>query len=264
MLFSLLSSTLLLTANGQSDQILADLENYCGTGGADTWYDVDDDDWYWGNDFYDFVKAGTQKDGVTPGDIYPAGFRSMILPWYNEPPICLLVPESHDKKVEILLESELDNANLCIHDASDTSVGKNDVGSIDNCGTGKIYACFTAATLAASREDFGFYIYCNDGCEESDIPVWIRIRISDRDWDDGKDGVENDLEHWCERERGTHYEGDDDEPLMYTYPSDLLPDEPSKYPFHIKHLLTRSAASVNRPGLWLAALLLAPLVALLA
>jgi len=143
----------------------------------------------------------------------------------------------------------MDNANLCINDAAYAGVGNNNVGSGMNCGTGKIYACFTAAT--ATNENFGFFVDCKEGCEDMDIDVWIRIRVSDRSWDEGKTDTESDLEHWCEQERGnTNVQGN----MYYTYPSDLLPDEPSDYPFHIRQIFGFNAGSQTKPRVWLVSL----------
>lgn len=212
--------------------------------------------WSWSNSWQTEEAAGET--------VYPAGFNQYTLGWYNNPPICMKVEGSHDKKVEILLESDTENANLCIHDASDTSVDLNEVGSVSNCGTGKLYACFTAATAddgsGDSGEDFGFYVFCNgSGCEQSDLTVRMRIRLSERSWDDGKTDLTDDLEHWCEYERGTNIEdhidineGDNGYgQSYYTYPSDLLPDNPTTFPFHITHLGYKSSASLARPSIWL-------------
>jgi len=209
--------------------------------------------WSWSNDWQTQEAAGEI--------VYPAGFARYTLGWYNNPPICMKVEGSHDKKVEILLESDTENANLCIHDASDTSVDLNEVGSVSNCGTGKLYACFTAATAddgsGDNGEDFGFYVFCNgSGCEQSDLTVRMRIRLSERSWDEGKEDLETDLEHWCEYERGTNIEDHVDitdgengyGKSYYTYPSDLLPDNPTSFPFHITHLGYSSSASFVRPG----------------
>jgi len=227
------------TANAQT-WIEERLESYCG--GYNTWQEVDINDWDmtddWDEDF---------QDGI---EVHPAGFRYYVLGHYNEPPICMLVPESSDKKVEVLIESPLENANLCIYDASYDQVASNNVGNVQNCGTGKVYACFTAATVGGG--DLGFYVMCNnEGCEDSEVPVWIRIRVSDQSWSAGKTSTADDLEHWCEAERGTHLIEDDySSPLYYTYPSDLVPDEPSNYPFHIHQIFGKNAGSRTSPSLW--------------
>lgn len=231
--------------------INSDLLSYCPDG-YETWResDVSTNDWYWGDDWDEFLANGTSPDGTDPGPIYPAGFRQYTLGQYSQPPICMKVQNSRDYKVEILMESPLENANLCIHDASYNGVGNNAVGNVENCGSGKIYACFTAAT--ATDQDFGFYTSCNEGCEDMAVDVWIRVRISPTSWDTGKTGVADDLEHWCATERGTPFDtSDPDSPLYYTYPSDLIPDEPSSYPFHIKQLFGNNSGSHTRPRVWL-------------
>lgn len=257
-------------------EVASDLKQYCPAYNDDPdrnhandqwrWEEVPADDWYWEDDWDELLRNRLRKDGSTmaipstvPGgpqaEIYPAGFKLYQLPIYSEPPICQWVPNSRDKKVEILLESNLENANLCIHDVSYNNVGSNSVGNIENCGSGKIYACFTAATVEG--QDFGFYVSCETGCEDMFVDVWMRIRVSTMSWDDGKEGVSSDLEHWCEGERGAHLDSEDiTTELYYQYPSDLIPDKPSKYPFHIHQIFGGSPGSHTRPSVWLTTLLL--------
>jgi len=260
-------TALLLTADAQTltaTDTVTRLEQFCpyvkdktGTdsdggimGGYYTWETdmIDIDDWYWGEDWDEWVANNTSPKVVDEaGAVYPAGFKNYVLGQYSEPPICMLVEGSSDKKVEILMESPLENANLCIRDASYTGAGNNEVGNIENCGSGKIYACFTAATQ--DGDDFGFYVTCEEGCEDMEVDVWIRVRVSPRSWDQGKDDLETDLEHWCAEERGTHIDSEDyDSHLFYTYPSDLIPDEPSEYPFHIHQIFGRNAGAADRPS----------------
>lgn len=264
-MISAIFSAFLLTAT--LGDIEENLRVYCPTDGYYEWneatapdptVDTGNGKWTWDMDW-----QTQEADGV---EVYPAGFSRYTLGWYNQPPICMKVAGSHDKKVEILLESDTENANLCIHDASDTSVDLNEVGSVSNCGTGKLYACFTAATAEddSSQEDFGFYVFCNGaGCEMSDLTVRMRIRLSEQSWDDGKEDLTSDLEHWCEYERGTNIEDhvttvvEGDEAYgqaYYQYPSDLLPDNPTQFPFHITHLGYSSAAGFVRPSIWLSLL----------
>jgi len=220
-------------------------------------------DWYFGEDWANYLADGTTPDGKS--GVFPAGFRQFTLTRYSEPPICIKVGDdsntndpytSADKKVEILLESPMENVNLCIHDAKYTGTGNNDVGSVSNCGTGKLYACFTAATYSEDNsgnavfENFGFYVDCETGCEDMDIDVWIRIRVSEKSWDEGKETTADDLEHWCEAERGTELDDEGEAQLYYTYPSDLLPDEPSQYPFHIQQIFGKNAGHATRPNIW--------------
>jgi len=218
-------------------------------GGYDRWRNVPADEWYFEDDWEEALANGTT--------VYPAGFRNYTLGIYNDPPVCMLVPNSKDKKVEILIESPMENANLCVIDASYNGISNNQVGSVQNCGTGKIYACFTAAMAENddpfdnSQENFGFYVSCQEGCEDMAIDLWIRVRLSTQSWTQGKTNTTDDLEHWCEGERGNTGTFDGVEQMYYQYPSDLIPDEPTNYPFHIHQIFGRNSGSQTKPHIWL-------------
>jgi len=225
---------------------IADLRKHCAED-YDIWYDVPESEWYWESDW---TQAMQLSDNV-----YPVGFREYTLREFNEPPVCIHVPNSKDKKVEILIESELPNANICVNDASDLGVSTNNVGMVSTCGRGQFYACFTAAVAEGEdeSENFSFFIHCEESCEASDVDLLVRVRVSEQSWTEGKTGVENDLEMWCEMEKGTEVLDDNGDFLGYynTYPTELLPDEPSNYPFHIKHLFGESAGSQTKPNHYL-------------
>jgi len=194
-----------------------------------TWTDIPTDDWYWGTDYNEKVAAGE--------DVSPAGFRPYTLVEFNEPPVCMEVPDSGDKKVEILIETVVEDAHICIHDASDIGFANNDVGNVDTCGMGLLYACFTAAEAeddTNNYEDFSFYVYCKESCEASDVGIWMRIRTSEQTWEAGKTGVDDDLEMWCEMEKGTVLNDTDGvEHNYFTYPEDLITDNPLVFPYRI-------------------------------
>jgi len=209
------------------------LEQFCPNAtDRKPWIDVPEDDWYWGTDYNDKVAAGDE-------DVWPAGFRLKTLAEFNEPPVCMSVPNSGDKKVEILIETVVEDAHICIHDASDIGFANNDVGNVDTCGMGLLYACFTAAEAeteagADSYEDFSFYVYCKESCEASDVGIWLRVRTSTQTWEAGKTGVADDLEMWCEMEKGTTMtDSDGNEHNYFTYPEDLVADDPVVFPFRI-------------------------------
>jgi len=254
----MLLATFIGLLHSAHSEITGDLLQYCPDGFFN-WMDgtaPTENEWYFENDWAEFITNGTTPNGAS--GVYPAGFLPFTLVRYSEPPICVMVGDhedntdsftSRDKKVEILMESPMENVNLCITDASYSGVGNNNVGSLQSCGTGKIYACFTAAT--DTGENFGFVVDCKEGCEDMDIDVWIRIRVSEKSWDEGKETTADDLEHWCETERGTTVDDNDGGvKLYYTFPSDLLPDKPSKYPFHIEQIFGQNAGSQTRPNIW--------------
>jgi len=225
---------------------IADLKKQCGDN-YDIWYDVPESQWTWDNDW----RQSTET-------VYPVGFRQYTLKEFNEPPVCIHVPNSKDKKVEILIESDSANANICVNDASDLGVGTNNVGMVSTCGRGQFYACFTAAVAEdpdgnAEGQNFSFFIHCEESCEASDVDLLVRVRTSEQSWTEGKSGVESDLEMWCEMEKSTEVYDSNGEVLglFNTYPSELMPDEPSSYPFHIKHLFGNSAGSQTKPNHYL-------------
>jgi len=218
---------------------ISELQKHCATTYRN-WTAVPESDWYWENDWASRIANGDA--------VYPVGFQQFTLAEFNEPPICLHVPNSGDKKVEILIESESADASICIHDASDLGYSNNDVGNVATCGRGQLYSCFTAAEAGevdaetqatVSLEDFSFYVYCQESCEASDVNLWIRIRISEQSWDEGKTGVEDDLEMWCEMEKGTKLldpiTGEEmPDTYYFTWPSELIEDNPSRWPFTIQ------------------------------
>jgi len=189
-------------------------------------------------------------------DIYPVGFKAFSLREFNEPPTCIHVPNSSDKKVEVMIETASKDSRICIMDGNDMGVGtNNEVGNVKTCDNGQLYACFTAATRS-TNDDFYFYIFCDGSCEASDVDLWVRIRVSDRAWSSGKTDTQSDIEMWCEMEKGVTTEGKDDnneikQQMEFTWPSELLPDYPSQLPFRITHLdkSPASMATVSRLAL---------------
>lgn len=210
-------------------------------------------------------------------DITPAGFKSYSLAEFNEPPVCLSVPHSANKKVEVMIETDSKDSRVCIIDGSDLGVSNNNVGNIKTCDNGQLYACFNGQ----DNSSFEFYIFCDEACEASDVQIWVRIRISEGDWDTGKTTTEDDIEMWCEMEKtqtknikvsageikdennllklngltgetvlssypSNTWEGKDGDYYFlfndYTWPSEINPREPANYPFRIsKGGLTSSA-----------------------
>jgi len=206
------------------------LEQFCSDeNDREVWQELPTDEWYWGDDYNEKVAQGET--------VYPAGFRSYTLVEFNEPPVCMSVPNSGDKKVEILIETVVEDAHICIHDASDIGFANNDVGNVDTCGMGLLYACFTAAEAeddANTYEDFSFYVYCKESCEASDVDIWLRVRTSTQTWQAGKTGVDDDLEMWCEMEKGTKVnDTNHTEHNYFSYPEDLVSDNPLVFPFKI-------------------------------
>lgn len=194
-----------------------------------------------------FIEDG-DIDGVSTAgmethrviNIYPVGFKPFDLREFNEPPVCIWVPNSGDKKVEVMIETEMNDAAVCIRDGSDLGIGRNaDVGNVETCNDGKLEACFTAASDRDQNEDFFFMIYCEGSCEATDIDLWLRIRTSRNNWSYGKTTTEDDIEMWCEMEKGTtstytNKKGNLIEMNDYSWPSELLPSKPDNNPFNVQ------------------------------
>jgi len=205
------------------------LDMFCESDEQEVWVEKSTDEWYWGDDYNEKVAQGDP-------DVYPAGFQLKTLQEFNEPPVCITVPNSGDKKVEILIETVVEDAHICIHDASDIGFANNDVGNVDTCGMGLLYACFTAAEAETENtyEDFSFYVYCKESCEASDVGFWLRVRTSTQTWQAGKTGVDDDLEMWCEMEKGTKVNDTNKvEHNYFSYPEDLVSDNPLVFPYKI-------------------------------
>jgi len=198
-------------------------------------------------------------------DIYPAGFKDYQLSEFNQPPACFHVEQSANKKVEVMIEADSKDARICIRDGRDPGVNLNNVGNVSTCDNGQLYACFTAAE--AQNSDFYFYVYCDESCEASDVPIWVRVRVSEGDWSTGKTNTADDIEMWCEMEKEsvfttttkiiqygpdgkaqTDVQGNvvkQDETIVFndfTWPSELNPREPRSYTIRVNKNGLNSAA----------------------
>lgn len=220
--------------------------------------DTDDENCYGHETREEAIAAGCSWDlddvvwkTYTLEDIYPAGFRAFSLREFNEPPLCIHVPNSSDKKVEVMIETEMNDSRICVTDGRDMGVFNNDVGNVKTCDNGQLYSCFTAATTQTGgnsqyRNDFFFYISCEGSCEASDVDLWVRMRMSEQAWEEGKKDWASDIEYWCEGETATFYLGPNGEKRNeFTYPHELLPDEPREYPYRITHSMPDSASAIS-------------------
>lgn len=227
--------------------------------------DRDDENCYGHETRQDAVDAGcswdTQNnDGdytdavwktYTLQDIYPAGFRAFSLREFNEPPLCIHVPNSSDKKVEVMIETDMNDSRICLTDGRDMGIFNNDVGNVKTCDNGQLYSCFTAATTQINgatqyRNDFFFFISCEGSCEASDVDLWVRMRMSERNWEEGKKDWASDIEYWCEGQTATFAEDPKgNKHNEFTFPHELLPDEPTDYPFRITHSMPDSASAIS-------------------
>lgn len=180
--------------------------------------------------------------GATPVPIYnkniketmPVGFISATLREFSDPPICVYVPNSDGRMVEIKAEPEENGNRLCVSDLKSDVLNRNEAGQGTPCDETRLRTCFADASTStristtrapkkqdrsnAYADDFTFYIFCNnEGCNEGgDVPLWIRARASKDSWKAGHQTATQNVEMWCQYVLDKYPDWD-------KYPSDLEP-----------------------------------------
>jgi len=92
-------------------------------------------DWYEA----DFLQ---QEDPVGKNEVYPAGFMHATLQEYNNPPVCIYVPNSAGKVIEVKVEPDEKNSRMCISDLHDDTTNRNDPGQNTTCDDFRLLSCF--------------------------------------------------------------------------------------------------------------------------
>jgi len=168
-----------------------------------------------------------QDDPVGSNKIYPAGFKHATLQEYNNPPVCVFVPNSAGKVIELKLEPDEKNSRLCISDLQDDMNSRNDPGQNTTCDDFRLLSCFAdggeSDTTRDKKKDFAFFVTCDEGCEEGgEVHFWYRARVSKRGWynvdeDSDKQVAADNTEMWCQYILEKY-------PDFNVYPQDLVPD----------------------------------------
>lgn len=153
--------------------------------------------------------------------VYPGGYAHARLRQGNDPPVCVYVPESANKVVEIRVAPDETGNRLCVSDLHDDSKDRNDPGQITTCDDSSLKTCFIDAEDTQDNNNppgVAFYIECDTTCEEqTDVYLWYRVRMSEGTWaDNGDNGASNNIEMWCNAVNGEY-------PQYDLYPSDLAP-----------------------------------------
>jgi len=148
----------------------------------------------------------------------PAGFVSAVLREFSDPPVCVFVPNSAGKMIEIKAEPEEAGNRLCVSDLHDDVLGRNEGGQGTPCDETRLKTCFPDAS---DDKDFTFYIFCNnEGCSEgANVPFWLRARVSENSWQEGHSTARDNVEMWCQYVQ-------DDYPAWDVYPFDLEETKP--------------------------------------
>jgi len=151
-------------------------------------------------------------------DVFPAGFIPATLKEFSDPPVCVYVPNSQGRMIEIKAEPEESGNRLCVSDLQDDVLGRNEAGQGTPCDETRLRTCFPDAS---DEKDFTFYVFCNnEGCAEGyDVLFWLRARVSEKTWQEGHDVAIDNVEMWCQYVLDEYPEWD-------IYPFDLEPYRP--------------------------------------
>jgi len=154
----------------------------------------------------------TNQDIGELNKIYPVGFKNGQLREKNNPPVCVFIPGSAGKMIEIKVESESRNNRLCISDLQDDVNNGIDPGQGTTCDDFRVKACYPDGSTG---KDFAFKITCDSGCEEqTNIDLWYRARHSVGNWNQGHETAVDNIEMWCQYIV-------DEYPVYNQYPQDL-------------------------------------------
>jgi len=181
--------------------------------GSDNFYYAD---WVTFNESW---RADFKKQPQHRNEYYPGGFMHAKLREYNKPPVCVYLPNSGGKMIEIKAEPEAPGNRLCVSDLKDDFTNKDSSGQTTTCDDSQLRTCFSeASTESENPPDFAFYIYCDgEGCEDSDVDFWLRARHNERKLSDVEDDTALDNpEMYCQYILDEYPEWD-------IYPSDITP-----------------------------------------
>jgi len=154
--------------------------------------------------------------------VFPGGFVKGTLREFNDPNVCIYIPNAGGKVIEIKVESEGTGDRLCIGDLHDEATDRNNPGQNDACSDTTATTCFGDANVETTETNkpigFPFYVFCDEGCEEGggsgDVSLWLRARFSPETWLQGTYQADKNVEMWCEYVVRDYPEFD-------VYPSDL-------------------------------------------
>lgn len=150
----------------------------------------------WRDDYYNL-----EQEDPLAREHYPAGYVNAILRDQNNPPVCVYVRNSGGHVLEVKVEPEAAGSTVCIGDSLDDLADKTNPGFTTTCDTAQLTTCIQDGTLETTFEyksgpnagaqtitaarGFTFQISCEYGCaEQSDLPLWFRVRFSTEGYQD--------------------------------------------------------------------------------
>lgn len=142
--------------------------------------------------------------------IHPAGFARATLREFNDPPVCVYVPNVGGRVIEVKVEPEESGSQVCVDDLHEDSLERNAPGVTQACDDSRLQTCFPDANTSEESAGFAFLISCAESCADSDLDLWFRVRSSINRWVDngkyvegqgevapGSDQTETATEMWC-------------------------------------------------------------------
>eukprot|EP00493_Phyllostaurus_siculus_P026185 UN26530 len=119
--------------------------------------------------------------------IHPAGFARATLREFNDPPVCVYVPNVGGRVIEVKVEPEESGSQVCVDDLHEDSLERNAPGVTQACDDSRLQTCFPDANTSEESAGFAFLISCAESCADSDLDLWFRVRSSINRWvDNGK------------------------------------------------------------------------------
>merc|ERR1719168_280415 len=135
--------------------------------------------------------------------IHPAGFARATLREFNDPPVCVYVPNVGGRVIEVKVEPEEAGSQVCVDDLHEDSLQRNNPGVTQACDDSRLQTCFADGTPDDSVSGFAFLISCSESCADGPVDLWFRLRASVMKWTDagdedkGTDRTEVNTEMWC-------------------------------------------------------------------
>jgi len=182
--------------------------------------------------------------------VYPAGYMRATLREFNDPPVCVYVPQVAGRVIEVRVEPEEDGSQICVDDLHEDSLERNEPGVTQACDMSRLSTCFPDANTendeGQQAKGFSFMISCAESCADSDTDLWFRVRASVNRWTEagnaeiGTDQADVNTEMWCMwgNQDMTDENGDSTLPNLDVFngldgdfskwdvfPSDLTPEE---------------------------------------
>jgi len=167
-----------------------------------------------------YTRQSDDDTNAYDNKFYPSGFIHATLREYNDPPVCVYMPEAGGHIIEIKVEPDEEGNTVCVNDLHDDQQERDNPGQITTCDDTRLRTCFSDGEMGVDDNvpGFAFYIDCEQGCADGDIHLWLRARASAKKWSDVEmEDAEENTEMWCQWM-------DKDDPRYEMYPSEIRPE----------------------------------------